>query len=149
MRAIAVHNGNPVRAVLPTLFVEAENDEVTEPDTLAATRDTIAAAGFAVEAYMATEAPLDPMRFLRIPSFTEDKSQFQFDELVTWGHIDATGVRQTSYENVNGVVNQIRNESEGWDPVRAGDQLRVVWRTHRVDGQFALEERNFFVDHLD
>ena len=38
--------------------------------------------------------------------------------------------------------------TDTWDPVRAGQQLRVVWRTHRVDGQFALEERDFFAKHL-
>jgi len=148
IRALAVHNGNPDRAVVPTVFVEAENDDSASPDSMAATRALLADAGLDVEAYMAFEAPLDPMRFLRIPTFTEEKSQFQFDELVTWQHIDSDGTRITSHENINGVVNQIRDESTGWDPVRTGDQLRVVWRTHRVDGQFALEERNFFVSQL-
>jgi len=148
IRALAVHNGDPEQAILPTLFVEAANDSATNPSEIDGTRQALSASGIDTVSYLAEERPLDPMRFLRIPAFTEEKSQFQFDELVTWEHIDPEGIRLTDVDNIDGVVNQMRNTSEGWDPVRAGEQIRVVWSTHRVDGQFAREERNFLVSHL-
>jgi hypothetical protein len=148
IRALAVHNGDPEQAILPTLFIESANDDSTNPASIDETRKALEAAGIDTASYVAIERPLDPMRFLRIPAFTDEKSQFQFDELVSWDHVDPEGVRLTDVENINGVVAQMRTDSEGWDPVRAGEQLRVVWSTHRVDGQFALEERNFLASHL-
>jgi len=148
IRAISSHNGASSSDQVPTIFVDSENDDTMAGGPIGNTIEALEDNGVAVESYMATEDPLHPMRFLRIANFNEAKSQFQFDELVDWGHVDADGVRITDVDNIEGVVNQITSESEGWGPVTAAEQLRVVWCTHRIDGRFALEERNFFAAQL-
>ncbi len=148
IRAISAHNAASQNDEIPTIFIDSENDDTGVGGSMVAAANALEDAGVATESYMAMEGPLDPMRFLRIPNFNADKSQFQFDEIVDWGHIDADGNRITSTDNVEAVVNQISTQSQGWGPEQAGEQLRVVWCTHRIDGRFALEERNFFVAQL-
>lgn len=148
VRALSAHNGSISTPSVPAVFVISENDAVASNSRIRGDYDDGVDRGDTVALYEAVEAPLDPLRFNRISGYRDETSQFQFDELVEWGVISATGDRLIDLSQVDATVADLEANSAGWSPAQAGQQLRVVWCTHQIDGQFALEERDFFLDQL-
>jgi hypothetical protein len=143
------HEGNALGAeTLPGLVFATENDEVASTPRVIETGEDLQARGLDVEIRLHEERPLDPMRFLRIPGIDETRSQGQFDQLVSFGFVDADGNRLRDPSEIEDVILEFEAQTQMADVYEVGAQLRVVWCTHRMNGEFALEQRDFFLKYL-
>ena len=159
--ALAAERGWPVVAIarhssagnespgIPQIWVVAANDLEGTADRAEESYQEAIAAGGIGEFYLAVEQPLDPMRFVRIPGFEEQTSQKAFDEAVGLSLVDAAGVRlvDLSFQLENAIA-LYEAEAEVIQNWEVGNQLRVVWSTHRFDSQFTEQVCDFVLREL-
>ncbi len=154
-RAFSMHNSSgysrPIAA--DGLFVSAANDPTSPPDTLEGHTQTCRDAGNRCEHFRGEELALPPLRFTKSPQYGRDASQQMFDELVTLQFIDAAGwrlpaVAVSTLEDVDATITSYEAQTVANSPFDAGQQLRVVWATHRLTAQFKVAEADFFLEAL-
>ncbi len=133
IRGIDCHNGSPaLEPHLDSMHNHAANDDGNS-----------AISGFESmeenypdkyhELMIHEEVPLDPLRMMSL-GYDEATSIAVFDELVEMELIDEAGVRLFDIVDVEGVLNDYENRSTGPSPAKVNGVLRVVWATHRVNG---------------
>jgi dienelactone hydrolase len=142
IRGADLHSGSPASfAKIDTWHQQAENDTVTAERGYD---------GYLEEApkqehtfVIHPEVLLDPMRMISI-GFDEAESQAVFDELLEMGFIDAAGERTFDIGEVESVLDTFMAQSTTPAADKVGAVLRVVWATHRVNGDFHRDIRNLF-----
>lgn len=145
LRGLLKHQGAGSTTSLPSLYVSAENDENGQtPDRLGPVAEECAAATSADCPHrVGLEIPLDPLRFARMPEFSQEQSTVMFEELVELGIVDPSGGRLIELEDMEEVFADYQRTSAYPAPSLVVTQLRVVWATHRLSGAFASEEATF------
>ena len=134
----------------PTVWISAENDETGQtPERYDPVAEGCAVAvGGSCPHHAATEIPLDPLRFARLPNFSQEQSAAMFDELVEFGIVDPDGIRAFDLVDLEPTLSGYERNSAYASPSLVSTQLRVVWATHRMSGVFAAEETAFVADLL-
>jgi predicted esterase len=147
--AAGPHNSVPWGASdgLPMFIAESVNDESIAVDSARGFYEDWVSAGWPAEFRLTEEAPLDPLRLMRIPGFTEEIAGNAFTELQTFGLVDAAGERLIDLADLESELTHYENSAQMMKAWEVSAELRVQWATHRYDNQFAAEECQFFVDH--
>lgn len=146
MRAATLHSASPEPTVqAPTVLHHAENDETLNESTMPNAYDDQLATGFAADLFIHEEHPLDPAEMQKIEALDAEKSQLAFDEAVRLGLIDETGARAFDLPDLEDMLKVYENQAEvQWKAVIVS-QFRVIFATHRVNGERYREIRNRFV----
>jgi hypothetical protein len=133
-------------------FVSAANDETSAtPDNVQERADQCSDGGNRCVHRPAPELALHPLRFSKSPAYGQEQSENMFTELIDLQFIDAEGWRLPSIdlsteEAIDAAIDQYEAETRVNSPYDAGQQLRVVWATHRLSAQFKVEEAEFLVE---
>ncbi len=146
MRAASLHSASPEPTVqAPTILLDAENDETIGETVMPNAYDDQLATGFATDLFTHVEHALDPAEMQKIETLDAEESQLAFDEGVRLGVIDETGARAFDLPDLDDVLDVYENQATvQWKAVIVS-QLRVVFATHRVNGERYREIRNRFV----
>lgn len=143
IRGIDCHNGSPgLLPAMDSMHNHAENDDANSAE-----------AGYQdmEEAYpkrthelaIHAEVPLDPLRMLSL-GYSEEDSIAVFGELVEMGLIDSDGVRIFDIGDLENVLDEYSRQSTAPSPEKVTGVLRVVWATHRLNGENNKAIRNTF-----
>ncbi len=89
------------------------------------------------------EVPLEEDRMITM-GFTLEESLEIFVELVEMGIVDENGVRLVDIADVESVLNQYEDQTALPSGQQVTPVLRVVWATHRPNGDYNREIRNLF-----
>jgi dienelactone hydrolase len=152
MRAASVHNSGigSTDLEIPVIFVVSENDEIVNNDVVYDTYEAQIASGYVAEWRESLEIPLYRTRFLRIEYYDPRDTQETFQATVDGGLVDADGVRLFELRQIDPILNAwVDDFPDVFYPSMAKAQLRVVWATHRINGEFAQQESDFFARFLD
>ncbi len=142
IRALNLHNGSPFEfAKVDTYHHQMENDDVDVQRGFDGYLDEAPNKAHTLEVNV--EVPLDPLRMISI-GIPEEESLLAFDELVALGAIDADGVRLFDIADFENILNQFVNATAVSAPDKVESVLRVVWATHRLNGEFNRPVRNLF-----
>jgi hypothetical protein len=151
MRAFVLHNSHHFYGSAPGFYVSAENDfENGGPELVAETAaECTTALGTVCPHAAGREIPLDPRRFARLAAFDLDTSAAVWEELRQLGYIDDQGNRLVEdITDMDAVMAGWESTARTPSPGSSSTQIRVVWATHRVTGEFAQAEAAWLVDHL-
>lgn len=161
-QAIAMYEAAWPRAVfaagaprVPTFHVSVENEVTSD---FARTREQLATVASEERAplvdVLVEEVPLVAERFLRIPSFDEERANALFEHLVALGIVDAAGRRllRVLTEVVDDTTALLRADPpEGVSAPELQDvreQLLVTWAMHQMRSDYARQTLAFFECHL-
>jgi hypothetical protein len=151
VRAVASHSagghvGNGVP--LPVIFILPENDD-TGRSTAEGSVEEREAQGLATPIYEPPEiAPLPPDFWTRNPNVSTGASQKVFDEMVRLGLIDEDGTRLVEIADAEAALTQWEKDANLASPTLRTEETQVGWAMHRMNGYYAHEVRDFFLDYL-
>lgn len=127
---------------IPTFWIEGALD----PHDADPLYEDHLARGIPAEFRVAPEQTISGSWFTRDPSVSEGNSQAAFDELVELGLVDATGVRAVPDDEAERQAEWYQNNGTANGASSRADDLRVAWGLHRMNGYYAREVRDFFLD---
>jgi hypothetical protein len=151
VRAVAPHSSGghaSANIPLPMVFVLPEND-TTGRGPAEGLEDDRTSQGLITKYYEPPEVvPLTPDWFTRNPDLSLEASERTFDEMVRLGLIDADGYRITEVEDAEAVLTQWEKDADLPSSTLRSEEIRVAWAIHRMNGYYAHEVRDFFLDTL-
>ena len=130
---------------IPIIWTIAVNDPQPSAESDYASR---VSSGLPSELNFAQEVPIDPMYFTKNPSVGESASQKTYDEMVRLGMIDVDGNRIVPDSDLENWISTFEREANVASPTLRSEEIRVAWAMHRMNGTYAREVRDFFLDHL-
>jgi len=150
-RAVAPHSSGghaSANIPLPMVFVLPENDS-TGRGPAEGLEDDRTSQGLVTTYYEPPEVvPLTPEWFLRNPDLSPEAAQKTFDEMVRLELIDADGYRLTEIDDAEDTLTQWERDTTAPNPTLRTEEIRVAWAIHRMNGYYAHEVRDFFLDTL-
>ena len=129
---------------IPTFWASGINDP---QDSESASND-LADRGIPTQHHIIPELTISGSFFTKDPSVTESKSQSTFDELVELAMVDADGVRLTPIDDAEQQCEWYQNNGSVGGASARADDVRVAWALHRMNGYYARELAQFFVNQI-
>ena len=149
--AVAPHNSNGYGFELVEagfIYILPENDPQGR-STAEASVEGRTAAGFRTEILTPPEVPLNEAFFGRDPNLQENTIRNTLRELERLELIDEAGHRLFDIDDHEDMIRYFENNAEVPSPTNRTEQMRVGWATHRLNGIYARDVRDFFLDHLE
>jgi hypothetical protein len=139
---------DPEGLQVPAIFLITEQDDIVDNDSIRLRHEELVADGIPTQFIESMEYPLDPLRFMRVPTLTEQESQGVFQDMVQFGLVNAQGNRLIEIDDYDDAIDAFKDVYEGPQQAKVTRQLKVVWTVHVFDGWWADDEVDFFLTHL-
>jgi hypothetical protein len=151
VRAVASHSsaGHIGQGVpLPEILILPVNDE-NGRSTVEAVAPNRVDEGLRTDIWEPPEiVPLPADWWTRNPSVTPSMSEKTFSEMVRLGLIDEDGMRLVAVEEAEAALTQWEKDAEVGGATLRTEETMVAWALHRMNGYYAREVRDFFLDYL-